>query len=345
MVAAPEEKYRPRAAEEAGAPALAPRDYVSGTTAGGWPEPITGIPFNGQQDRQAGLWPEPITGITGTAQPLRANGAGPQASAAALPSPKELAAEELVKVREVGLQRGEEVTHIFRPAEGLAAELPALGPALVLTNERIIAFCQSDSSRDTYLVPTSEMKHAVVKAGTRNLATLFQGVLMAVAGLLAYVVVGYWLASHLDGPSIPVLNMDLGPLIALVIVLAGLGLIAQVYFTRPDGTVTFQGDGLQFSFPFRGKAAGAQVYDVVNAAFASRQQGALESQPEEVQVEPAPELPERDALHQPTGLAEQALPERDALHQTPKLAAAELAMPAGVEPTDEKDEARGVSSA
>ena len=250
---------------------MASPDYVSGTTASGWPEPITGIPSG---VRQPGLWPEPITGITETGPLLPANGAGPSASAEALfPSEETPRLEEPAKVREIVLQRGEEVTHIFCPSDGLAAELPANGEVLVLTNERIIAFCQSDSRRETYLVPTSEMKHAVVKAGSRNPATLLQGILMMFVGLMAYVIIGYWLASQLDGPTVPVLNMDLGPLIALVITFAGLGLIAEVYFTKPNGTVAFQAEGVQFSFPFRGEAAVAQVYDVVNAAFDSRRQG------------------------------------------------------------------------
>ena len=296
---------------------------MSGVTSGGWPEPITGIPSG---VRQPGLWPEPITGITETSPLLPANGAGPLASAEELfPSQETPQMEEPAKVREIGLQRGEEVTHIFCPSDGLAAELPAAGEVLVLTNERIIAFCQSDSRRETYLVPTSEMKHAVVKAGSRNPATLFQGILMVFAGLMAYVIIGYWLASRLDGPTVPVLNMDLGPLIALVIMFAGLGLIAEVYFTKPNGTVTFQAEGLQFSFPFRGEAAVAQVYDVVNAAFASRRQGVSATRPEgDGRIESTAELVPPEA-------------EGD----SPSA----LAMPVEAEPFDGEGEAREVPSA
>ncbi len=244
------------------------------------PDPITGIP---SRSRQLSLWPEPITGFPASDATV---GHAPGAPSACRPVPS---GEGLPKLREVGLQAGEEVTHIFRPADGLAAELPVYGDVLVLTNERLIAFCQSNSSRETYLVPTSEMKHAVVKAGARNPSTLVQGVLMVVAGLLGYLIVGYWLASQLDGPTIPVLNMDLAPLIALLITLAGLGLIVQVYFTRPNGIVTFQGDGLQFSFPFRGQMAETQIYELVNAAFAARRQRSPhEAEDEEGATDQAP---------------------------------------------------------
>ena len=73
------------------------------------------------------------------------------------------------------------------------------------------------------------------------------------------------------------------PFIALIIVLAGLTMIAQVYFTKPNGTVTVQGDGLQFTFQFQGDTAQREIFDVVNTAFATRQTK-LE---EEVQLETA----------------------------------------------------------
>ena len=57
-------------------------------------------------------------------------------------------------------------------------------------------------------------------------------------------------------------------------------MIVQVYFTKPDGTVTVQGDGLQFVLPFHGDDAQRQIFEMVNSAFATRhtrlQDGTLE---------------------------------------------------------------------
>lgn len=181
------------------------------------------------------------------------------------------ATDDGLAIREVGLLSGERVSHIFSPDAGLATETPAEGDALVLTNDRLIAFLQGDGAKQTYIVPAEEIKNVAVKAGRRSTSTLVQGGLMVLAGLFIYVVVAYWLTGRSDGPTIPVLHMDLAAFIALVIIIGGAGLIAQVYFTKPDGTVTFQGDGFGFSFPFRGENAEGQVYDVVNAAFAARQ--------------------------------------------------------------------------
>jgi len=44
-----------------------------------------------------------------------------------------------------------------------------------------------------------------------------------------------------------------------------------MYFAKPDGEVTFQGDGVKLVFPFRGDTAEDEIFQVVNAAFAARQ--------------------------------------------------------------------------
>ncbi len=184
------------------------------------------------------------------------------------------------KIRQVSLLPGESPTHIFSGDEGLIAELPGTGQLLVLTNQRLIAFCNVGDKQETYLVPMNEVKHVVVKAGSRSASMLLQGSLLAAAGIFIYLVLGYWLTNQIEGPTIPVLHMDVAPFIALIVVLTGLAMIVQVYFTKPDGTVTVQGDGLQFVLPFHGDDAQRQIFEMVNSAFAARhtmlQDGTLE---------------------------------------------------------------------
>ena len=64
--------------------------------------------------------------------------------------------------------------------------------------------------------------------------------------------------------------MDISSLIALVLVVSGMGILAQVYFARLDGAITFQGEGLQFTFPFRGSSAQRHAFDMVNTTFEAR---------------------------------------------------------------------------
>jgi hypothetical protein len=183
------------------------------------------------------------------------------------------------RIRGVELLADESPAHFFSAADGLTSEPPPTGQVLIVTNQRVIAFCQADGKQETYLVPMNEVKHVVVKAGSRSASMLLQGSLMVIAGIFIYLVLGYWLTNQIEGPTIPVLHMDVAPFIALIIVLTGLTMIAQVYFTKPDGTVTIQGDGLQFTFPFRGDAAQREIFDVVNTTFAMRQTK-LEEEPQ-----------------------------------------------------------------
>lgn len=174
-------------------------------------------------------------------------------------------------IRKVSLLSGETVTHTFCPEKGLIPHPLEEGRMLVLTNRRLIAFGQRDGMRETVLMPVEEVKAVAVNAGRRSKGTLLQGGLMVMAGVFFYVLLAYWLTGQVDGPSIPVIRMDLMAFLVLLGILTGVGVIAQFYFGRPDGEVTFQGDGVKVTFPFRGKTAEDQIFQVVNATFAARQ--------------------------------------------------------------------------
>ena len=179
-------------------------------------------------------------------------------------------AGEAASIRGVSFRPEEQITHVFSPTDGLTEMVPASGPVLLLTQERLVAFCHADARRETYLVPVAEVKHVVVKSGSRSATNVAQGVLMVIAGIFIYLALGYWLAGQLGGPTIPVLHMDISSLIALVLVVSGMGMLAQVYFARLDGAITFQGEGLQFTFPFRGSSAQRHAFDLVNTTFEAR---------------------------------------------------------------------------
>ena len=185
-------------------------------------------------------------------------------SVAATPSPG-------IKIRRVSLLSGETVTHTFCPKKGLIPYPQEQGRMLVLTNQRVIAFGQRDGMKETVLMPLEEVKAVAVNAGRRSKGTLLQGGLMMIAGVFFYVLLAYWLTGRVDGPTIPVIRMDLVAFLVFLAILSGVGMIAQFYFSKPDGEVTFQGDGVKFSFPFTGEAGEDQIYQVVNATFAARQ--------------------------------------------------------------------------
>ena len=88
--------------------------------------------------------------------------------------------------------------------------------------------------------------------------------------ILVYLAIAYWITGRVEGPSIPVINMDVVPFLILVIVVIGVGMVAWHYFASEDGSVTFQGSNWNFDFPYSGKQAGRDLQQVVNSVFAVR---------------------------------------------------------------------------
>ena len=174
-------------------------------------------------------------------------------------------------VRKIALLAGESVSHAFSAELGLVQQPTEDGRMLVLTNRRVIAFGQRDAMRESVLIPVEAVKAVAVQAGRRAKGNLFQGGLMIVAAVFFYVLLAYWLTGRIDGPTVPVIRMDLVAFVVFLAILTGVAMIAQMYFAKSDGEATFQGDGIKVTFPFRGDTAEDDMYKVVNGVFAARQ--------------------------------------------------------------------------
>ena len=174
------------------------------------------------------------------------------------------------RIRGVPLDLGETIAKVFLPDQGLVESVPVAGQALILTDRRLIAFRGLEGFRDTHLAMASEITQCSVRTGQRNWGAVIQGLMIMVGGAVLYLIVGYWLAGQVSGPNVPVLNIDVAPLIALLVILVGLLMLAQNYFTRPAGAVIFHGEGLEFAFPFRSSLDVQQVYDFVYEAQSAR---------------------------------------------------------------------------
>ncbi len=174
-------------------------------------------------------------------------------------------------IRKIGLLSGELVSHTFSPDRGLVPEPYEEGRMLVLTNRRVLAFGQKEGIRETVLIPVEEVKAVAVQAGRRGKGNLFQGGLMIAAAVFFYVLLAYWLTDRIAGPTVPIIRMDLVAFVVFLAILTGVAMLAQVYFAKPDGEVTFQGDGVKVTFPFRGETAEDEIYLLVNSAFAARE--------------------------------------------------------------------------
>lgn len=176
----------------------------------------------------------------------------------------------LTQIRDAPLLPEEKVTHAFLPEDGLIKEPTAAGRLLITTNQRIISFAQGERHNETVLVPVEELKGVVVRKAARNSGSLIQGLLLLAAGLFIYLILAYWITGRFDGPKIPLINLDAGPLIILVGLLWGGWLVSRHYFIRGDGWLTFQGSDWVFTFPYTSDKASEEVYQVVTTVFASR---------------------------------------------------------------------------
>jgi len=176
----------------------------------------------------------------------------------------------LTRIRGVPLLPQERVNHSFTPADGISQEPSATGRLLVTTNQRILSFAQGQKGDETVLVPVDELNGVVVRPDSRRSGSLLQGLTLLVAGGLIYLVSGYWLADRLEGPNIPLINLDVWAMVVLAAIIWGGWLIGRHYFTKEPGQVTFQGGNWAFSFPYSGEKPSAEVHQVIRTVFVSR---------------------------------------------------------------------------
>ena len=198
-------------------------------------------------------------------------GAGVGLPSGAIGEPADAGVEmEPHRIRGVPLAHAEDIALAFLPDEGLVKVVPTSGQALILTSRRLIAFRGVEGFRDTHMALASGITQCSVRTGQRNWNAIMQGLMIMVGGAVLYLIVGYWLAGRVSGPNVPVLNIDVAPLIALLIVLAGIFILASNYFTRPAGAMIFHGEGVEIAFPFRSSLDLQQVYDFVDRVHLER---------------------------------------------------------------------------
>jgi hypothetical protein len=176
----------------------------------------------------------------------------------------------LTQVRHVGLLSGEKVVCLFDPESGILPEPTRRGRLLVTTNQRIISFEDGLSDHSTMLIPVEELKGVSVSSGSRNTPSLKQGFMLIGGGLILYLVLSYWLTTRFDGPTVPLINIDLAPLLVLLAVITGGWIAWQHYFASESGEIKFQGSDWSINFPYPGETAGTEVYQMINLVFSAR---------------------------------------------------------------------------
>lgn len=178
---------------------------------------------------------------------------------------------EGARVRGVTLLPDEAITCVFSPDLGLIQAPPLTGQVLVVTSQRVLAFYSENGRDETFLSPLEEITRVTVKSASRKTISILQGISLTVVVGLLYLIVAYWLTGRFDGPGVTLINMDLGPLLVLLLALAVGGLMACRYFPRKDGSILFQGNNWSFEFPYRDLRTGQEISQVVEKLFGARQ--------------------------------------------------------------------------
>ena len=176
----------------------------------------------------------------------------------------------LTQVRDVGLISGEKVVCLYATEGGIVTEPTSSGRLLVTTNQRIMSFEEGRGNQETMLIPIDDLKGVSVKSGSRSFLSLTQGLLMLAGGLVVYLVLSYWLADRFHGPSIPIINLDVVPVILLLGMISAGWLAWQYYFASEGGVIKFLGSSWSFSLPYSGEISGEEIFQMINLMYAAR---------------------------------------------------------------------------
>ena len=197
-------------------------------------------------------------------------------------------------IRDLPLLESEKIEEQFVPYEGLVSDTPDKGQLLVLTNQRVISFIESNGNKEMFLAPLAELKGVSVKGSTRGLKSLLQGFIMIIIGIMSYFIIGY----ILDGVSIAV---ALGAAVSFV----GVLFIARHFVWEEEGSVAFQGASWELRFAYKSNRASYDVYKLINRFFELKQNANSheplgEKEPEEAPMEPPSWDPPTDPPEPPS---------------------------------------------
>ena len=156
------------------------------------------------------------------------------------------------QIRKVPLFPKEAINCIVSATNGLIREPEPTGRLLVTTNQRIMLFSHGSRERTTILLPIQKLTGHTLTEKDESSVSLFQGLMVLTAGVLIYLFCGYWLSDHLEGPNVPLINMDLWAVILLASTITGGWLIWRYYFRKEGFQITFKGSDWSYDFEYHG---------------------------------------------------------------------------------------------
>ncbi len=178
----------------------------------------------------------------------------------------------LYRVRGITLLPREQVAQVFSLRDGLVDEPVATGQLLITTNQRIIFFREEEGSREATLLPVEELKGVVVSTIESGSWSILRGIFTLVGALAFYLLVTYWVSGRVDSPDLPLLNMDLIPVLLLAVIVVGAWLYWRHGVRWAGGNVTLQGSSWNLTFALPGSERIPEVNSVVECLYICREE-------------------------------------------------------------------------
>ena len=160
------------------------------------------------------------------------------------------------------LLEGETVVGLLDGSKGLVEAPTRRGALLALTERRVLTLLDDEDRQETHMASIDKIQGVSMRSNRRSLKPLLQGVLLILAGIIVYLVVGTF------STGIPVnAGITIGALLGGAVALMGLLFVLRYLFWEQGGELVFQTGGLELVFPYRSQKTIVPVHELLRRFF------------------------------------------------------------------------------
>ncbi len=166
------------------------------------------------------------------------------------------------RIRGVHLLEGETVVGLLDGSKGLVEVPTRRGALLALTERRVLTLLDDEDRQETHMASIDKIQGVSMRSNRRSLKPLLQGVLLILAGIIVYLVVGTF------STGIPVnAGITISALLGGAVALLGLLFVLRYLFWERGGEIVFQTGGLELVFPYRSQKTIVPVHELLRRFF------------------------------------------------------------------------------
>ena len=170
----------------------------------------------------------------------------------------------LKKVRKIAILHDEDIILSFSSQQGLVSEPTSNGELLIVTSERALSFTDDRGNRAGQVIRLEDVDEIIVTNVKKNYWNLYQAIFMTISGLFIYLCLAYWITGKWNGPTVPIINIDAGPLILLIAILVCFWLISQHYYRQKNASITLRGRSWSITTSAGGPKSESDLYELAN---------------------------------------------------------------------------------